>query len=36
MTAWQILVNNEAGQEPYVNFKGFLHGLSELVDMMRV
>merc|ERR1719273_2350126 len=25
-TAWQILVNNEAGYEPHINYKGFIVG----------
>merc|ERR1719361_742289 len=25
-TAWQILINNEAGYEPHINYKGFLLG----------
>ena len=26
-TAWQILVNNEAGYEPHINYKGFIVGM---------
>ena len=35
MTAWQILVNNEQGHTPYINFKGFLLGLSFWYNVMN-